>query len=204
MRKVFNKYISSQNLDRSIFFQKNVNKYYSTVRGIGKQLYRDKKVGENNSLPSELKEKYKSNFENILMTIMNNKPNSRSANKINEKAIETDLEIEIKKTSKPEKKNKSSLTSEESSEDYFEKARIFSENMTYRSADASSNNNLKNIIATNLKHDQILLKKNSFLAFADSYSDIEESSLSDEAEGFDAEEGTFKIDFKNEIDQNKI
>lgn len=203
MRKVFNKYNSSQTLDRSIFFQKYFNKYFSTVRGIGKQLYRDKKVGENISLPSELKEKYKSNFENILMTIMNNKPNSKSANKINEKAIETDLEFEIKKTIKPEKKNKSNLTSEESSEDYFEKARIFSENMINRNAEAS-NNNLKNIIATNLKHDQILLKKNSFLAFADNYSDIEESSLSDEAEGFDAEEGSFKSDFKNEIDQNKI
>ncbi len=165
-------------------------------------MYRNKKIGENNPLSIELKEKYKSNFDSILMNLINTKTsNKTTTNKLSlcDKLIEPEVEIEIKKQINPEKKTTfSNSTSEESSEDYFEKARIFSEVMINKEKEISDFS--LNKMSLKFKREPILLKKNSFLAFADNFDEYEDPQLlSEDPDSIDVEDNV-KIDLKSEVE----
>jgi len=149
-------------------FASNIGKNGFSNNILGKKVYREKKVGESGPLPQNLKDKYKSNFENIVLNILNSK--NSSMNRI-EPVVEIQLKnpiVEINKLS--------SLTSEESSDDYFEKARIFSINLLKKGEDLNKH----------LKGEPIILKKNSFFAFGDNFEDLDDSDI-DEVEAFESE-----------------
>jgi hypothetical protein len=165
-------------------FTRTIGKNLNFLTILGKQVYREKKVGEYMPLPQNVKDKYKSNFESIVMTIMNNR--NSSINK-----TEPVIELELKKQTIEKTKN-SSTTSEESSEDYFEKARVFSTNVLNKGQEVN----------LNFKGDPILLKKNSFLAFGDNFEEIDESDVDD----VDAHDSDHKaeVDPVEALEQDKL
>ena len=132
---------------------------------------REKKIGDTDPLSKDVKEQYKANFENILNGIM------ASPSKAKKQEQELEVVIKLKKSnltgtkqqsqqlfSKEKEKNKNkknlSSTSEESCDDFSEKAALFQYRMHKE--------------ASFVMKQPILLKKNSILAFGDN-SDIEES-----------------------------
>ncbi len=89
--------------------------------------------------------------------------------------VEPVVEIQLKNPI-VEINKKSSHTSEESSEDYYEKARIFSFNVLNKGEDLNKH----------FKGEPIILKNNSFFAFGDNFEDIDESDI-DEFEALESE-----------------
>jgi hypothetical protein len=164
-------------------FASNIGKIKYLIMFLGKKVYREKKVGESGPLPQNVKDKYKSNFESIVLNILNTKNASISR-------IEPVVEIELKKPTVDINKT-SSLTSEESSDDYFEKARIFSINVLNKGED----------INLNFKGEPIILKKNSFFAFGDNFEEIDESDI-DETEALESD--LKDTDAVDGLEQDKI